>query len=195
MVTHQRMLVRLTVLLFAVGAIALLVFADDDQTMSLSQVPSAVRTTIEQQSAGAEIQEIELEDEDGKQIYEVEVIRDGKEVEFKVASDGTFLGYEEEDEDEDENEDEDEDEDEVEVSLSEVPDAVRATIEQQSAGAEIEEIELGNEDGKQIYEVEVIRDGKEEDFQVAPDGTFLGYEEEDEEEDDDDDDDEDEDEE
>ena len=114
MVTHQRMLVRLTVLLFAVGAIALLVFADDEQTMSLSQVPDAVRTTIEQQSAGAEIQEIELEDEDGKQIYEVEVIRDGKEVEFKVAPDGTFLGYEEEDDDDDDEEDDDDDDDEDE---------------------------------------------------------------------------------
>ncbi len=114
MVTHQRMLVRLTVLLFAVGAIALLVFADDEQTMSLSQVPDAVRTTIEQQSAGAEIQEIELGNEDGKQIYEVEVIRDGKEVDFLVAPDGTFLGYEEEDEDDDEDEDEEEHEDEHE---------------------------------------------------------------------------------
>jgi uncharacterized membrane protein YkoI len=72
------------------------------------------------------------------------------------------------------------------VSLDAVPEAVKATILKEAAGAEIREVEKETEGGVTVYEAEVIIDGQEVDIDVAADGTLLGKEVEDEDEDDDD---------
>ena len=55
-----------------------------------------VRETIKKHVEGKEIKVIEVEVEDGKLVYDVEIIKDVKVSEFTVASDGNFLGFEEE---------------------------------------------------------------------------------------------------
>ena len=73
-----------------------------------------------------------METENGQAVYEADVVLDGKEVEVKVAADGTVLGKEADDEDEDDDADdadeEEDDEEDVQVSLADVPEAVKATI-------------------------------------------------------------------
>ncbi len=65
------------------------------QQVSLSQIPSPARTTIEELTAGGEIKKIEKEEQDGKVIYDVEAKVKGKDVEYDVASDGKVLTREE----------------------------------------------------------------------------------------------------
>jgi hypothetical protein len=117
--------------------------------------------------------------------YEAKFIKDGKLYEVKVASSGKVLSVEAEEGDEDEGKghdedadhDDDDDEDSEEVSIKQVPKRVRATILKESKGGKIEEIEREKEDGKVIFEVEVLIDGKEIELKIAPNGKLLSKEE------------------
>ncbi len=59
------------------------------------------------------------------------------------------------------------------VTLNEVPPAVRTSIEKVTAGSKIKQIEKIDRRGDVVYEVEYIRDGKELDAYIAPDGKIV----------------------
>lgn len=164
-----------------IGAIATKQVLDSEKALTIDQVPAAVKATILAQANGATIQEIEMETKDGKTVYEAEVIINGQEVDIVVAPDGTLIGKETED-----NDDGDDEEGGIEeiVTLDDVPAAAKETILKEAAGAEIVEVVKEIEDGRTVYEAEVIIDGHEVDIVVAPDGTSLGKEVEDEDEND-----------
>jgi uncharacterized membrane protein YkoI len=62
------------------------------------------------------------------------------------------------------------------VSLSGVPQAVRATIQRETKGFEIEDIDRDNDDGKVVYEVEAeSADGRRTEFVVAEDGSLIKF--------------------
>jgi len=107
-------------LALCIGAVANKQVAEQAKTLSVDQVPAAVKATILAQ--GGTIEEIEMKTEDGQTVYEAEVVIDGQEKDVKVAADGTVLSQkvddddeedeaddDEGDDDEDENDDEDED--------------------------------------------------------------------------------------
>lgn len=156
---------------------------NEGKKVSIEQVPAAVKATILAQTQGGAIKEIEKETEKGQFIYEAEVVIGGREVEIRVANNGTLLGTKTESEDKDnEKEGDDDDDDEKHeknekeeiVTLDAVPAAVKATIQKEAAGAEIKEIEKETEDGKTIYSAEVLIKGQIVDLKIAPDGKFLG---------------------
>ncbi len=76
---------------------------DDEKEITLDQVPAAVKATILAEAGKNKIEEIEVETRRGKKIYEAEWKVGGKEIEIKVASDGTLLSRKTEDEDDDDN--------------------------------------------------------------------------------------------
>jgi uncharacterized membrane protein YkoI len=179
-------LIAVVCLALCIGAVATRQALNGETEVSIDQVPAAVKATFDAEAKGGTIGEIEMETEDGKTVYEADVIINGREVEIQVAPDGTLLGKKtEDDEGDDDDEGDNEDEDEEEVSLDDVPTAVKATILKEAAGAEIEEVVKETEDDQVIYEAEVIINGQETDIQVAADGTLLGKEVEDEDGDDD----------
>jgi len=60
------------------------------------------------------------------------------------------------------------------VLLSEVPQAVRVTIERETKGFEIDDIGLGKDDGKVAYDVDAeSADGRRTEFVVAEDGSLI----------------------
>jgi len=60
------------------------------------------------------------------------------------------------------------------VPLESVPVPVRATIDRETAGGVIDEIELDtSKDGETVYEVEFHLDGVKYEIEVAADGTLL----------------------
>jgi uncharacterized membrane protein YkoI len=167
-----------------IGAVATQQLAEDERSVSIEQVPAAVKAALLAQAQGSAIEEIEMENENDQATYEADVTIDGKEVEVKVAANGIVLGKEADDEDEGDDEDnENGDEDEEQVSLADVPGEVQATLVKEAAGAEIKEIEKENEDGQVIYSADVIVGGQEVEIKIAPDGTLLGKEVDDEDED------------
>ncbi|MBN2312326.1 MAG: PepSY-like domain-containing protein [Sedimentisphaerales bacterium] len=163
-------LMAIVCLALCIGAVATRQALDGEKEFTLDELPAAVKATILAEANGAPIQEIEMETENGKTVYEAEVIINGQEVEFVVAPDGTLLGKEIEDEDDD---DADDDEEEVEISLDDVPAAVKATMLKEAAGAVIEEVVKETENGKVVYEAEFEADGQEVEIEVSPDGTLL----------------------
>jgi len=71
---------------------------------------------------------------------------------------------------------EDKDENEKKVSLNELPDAVKAAILKEAEGGTIKKIESDTENGKTIYEAEVVINEKTVEIKVAADGTLLSKE-------------------
>ena len=128
-----------------VGAMTLVAGAGEEQEeqVSLDQLPPAVKATILREARGGTIQEIERERENGKIVYEAEVIIDGKEFDIEVAADGTLLTREG---------DEPEEETERTVGAQEVPAAALATLKKLAAGVQITEFAEEIEHGHTFYE-------------------------------------------
>jgi hypothetical protein len=62
---------------------------------------------------------------------------------------------------------------EVKVKLDETPAPVRATIQRELAGAELEDIAKKQINGKTIYETDIIKDGKKWELHIAEDGSMI----------------------
>ena len=166
--------------------------------ISADALPQTVKDAVGKVAEGAEIKEA------GKEVtywivklvklpeprvsYDVELVKDGKEYEIEVAADGTILEELECKKQDDDDDDDEDDDDEEQVSIDDVPAAVKATILANAGDGTVKEIERETEDGKAVYEAEVIIDGQEVEIKVADDGTLLSKEVDDDDDDDDDDD-------
>jgi len=139
------------------------------QAEELANLPEVVQKTVKTELGGACIDEIERDTDDGKVVYEIEAeTADGREINLEVAEDGKLLEKQEE------------------VRLTDIPAAVRATIERELGGVSPEEIERETENGTIHYEVDAeTADGREIDLEVAEDGTLLDKDVEGEDDDDD----------
>lgn len=86
--------------------------ADKEQSkaISLNDVPKPVRETILKQAKGGKVEEIEKETEDGKTIYDADIVIDGKKFELKVGENGKLLSKQAEEDDKNADEDEKDDE-------------------------------------------------------------------------------------
>lgn len=155
---------------------------EGEQVFTLDQVPAAVAATIRAQAGSATIGKIDLNDEDGADVFGFECVANGVTKEGTVARDGRFLGWEAADDASEANEpkeaeEADEDEaDEPSLTLAQVTAAVAATIRAQAGSATIKEISLNDEDGRQVYGFDIVANGAEKEGKVAPDGRFLGWE-------------------
>jgi len=143
---------------------------ENEQEVTIDQVPAAVKATILKAAEGGTIKEIERETKNGTTVYEAEVILNGKEVEIKVAADGTLLGKEVEDEGDDE-------EDEDEVPISQIPQAAREALLKYARGAPLKEVEREKESGVELYEAEWKVNGREHEAKVTADGVLVELEE------------------
>jgi uncharacterized membrane protein YkoI len=167
-----------------IGQVATQKMAKNETELSIDQVPGAVKATILAEAQGGAVGEIEMTTKNAQVIYEADVVIGGQKLEVKVAANGTLLSKAADDEDGDDEEADNENEDDeadIKVALADVPEAVRATIAKEAAGAEVKEIEMETEDGQTIYSAEVVAGGQEVEFEISPDGTLLGREVDDEE--------------
>ena len=128
---------------------------EKEEQTTIDKVPAVVKAAIEKATAGGKVKEIEKEQYDGKVVYEVDYVKDGKEKEIQVAEDGTIVKTEEK------------------TTIDKVPAVVKAAIEKATAGGKVKEIEKEQYDGKVVYEVDYVKDGEEKEIQVAEDGTIV----------------------
>jgi hypothetical protein len=61
------------------------------QDVALDQLPAPVRATVERETKGGQIKDIERDLEGGKTIYEVEFMLGGQEYELDISADGQLL--------------------------------------------------------------------------------------------------------
>jgi uncharacterized membrane protein YkoI len=181
-----KMLKSLGLCLIAVLMLTGIVLADGkkhehdehEEKVAIEQVPQAVKNIIMAFSANGKILEIEKEKEDGRIVFEAEILIGGKKIEIEMDAEGNVL--------------------EVEVkrakgrkkskswkhkkmkdlSLKKAPEAVRKTIMEFAKGGKIKEIEKEKENGIIVYEAEIIKDGKEIEIKVDMDGNILEVEKE-----------------
>lgn len=69
-----------------------------------------------------------------------------------------------------------EEDDEIDVPVDELPENIKQSVEAAVPGGNITEAELEKEDGQQIYEVTVEKDGQEFEVEVSKDGEVLEVE-------------------
>jgi hypothetical protein len=65
---------------------------------------------------------------------------------------------------------------EVPVAMGDVPAPVRATLERESAGGKVTEVEKEVKNGKTVYSADMKINGAEWDITVAEDGTVISKE-------------------
>ncbi len=63
----------------------------NEQKVKFAQVPAAAQKTLTEEAKGAKIDEVDKETDDGKTVYEVDVLINNKNYEIKVAEDGTLI--------------------------------------------------------------------------------------------------------
>ena len=138
------------------------------------ELPSAAADAIKAAFPEAEIEEVEVEEEDGLTLYEVELEQDDMEMEVEVAPDGTSVEIE------------------TEIAQKDVPEAALQAIQAAAPDAKIEEIEkveiraevkksplapaaqlVKLDEAKIVYEAELEKDGKEGEITVAADGKVV----------------------
>ena len=124
---------------------------------SLDKLPAAVQETVRAQSAGATIRGMSKETgEDGKPVYEIEMMIKGLAKDINVGEDGTVLVSEQQ------------------VTLDALPPAVRATILKSAGTRKIRMIESVTKLGAPAYfEAQVMTGKKLTEIEVAADGSLM----------------------
>jgi hypothetical protein len=89
----QNMLMKFGGVLFLAASAVLPSAALADDKVTVDQVPAPIRATIERETRGGRVHEIERETKRGVRVYEVEFIRDNKKYEMHVGEDGTVLKH------------------------------------------------------------------------------------------------------
>jgi uncharacterized membrane protein YkoI len=79
--------------------------ADDDKSVKvkLEDLPEAVRKTLKREAGDGKIKEIEKETDDGRTVYEAEVIIDGSKYEIEIAENGKLISKKLDDDEDDDD--------------------------------------------------------------------------------------------
>ncbi len=151
---NLRSITAVICLAFAIPSIA------QEKKIARSSLPAAVERTVQEQSKGATIKGFSTEVENGKRVYEAEMVVDGHTKDIEIASDGTLNEIEEE------------------VSFDSLPGNVKAGLTTKAAGAKITRVETLTKKGKLVaYEAATLKGSKKGEIQVGPDGQPLKHEE------------------
>ena len=115
--------------------------------------------------------------------YEADAVMDGKNWEIVVDPDGKLV-HKAIDNEEDEkkadsddkkakDKDEDDDKKEETVTADQLPAPVKATLDKETAGGNVEKLEKETKDDKISYEAKATDDGKDWKFKIRADGQLL----------------------
>jgi uncharacterized membrane protein YkoI len=139
---------------------ALTLAESQEKQIQRSDLPDAVRKTVDEQTKGAKIRGLSTENENGQTYYEVELIVSGHRKDVLIDSHGSVVEVEEQ------------------VSLDSLPQAVRDGLQAKTGNGKVVKVEsLTKRDRLVAYEAEVLTDGKRSEIQVGPDGAPLNHEE------------------
>ena len=152
---HKRISRFMIALLPAVAAAGLAAgcASTKEQRVSLTQMSAPARATVEKETAGGKIDQIDKEVEKGKVVYDVEATVGGKHVEFLIAdADGAVLGTE------------------TEIEFNQLPEPVRAAAEKYFGTSAGLKAMKGVEYGETHYEIEGPKGGKTVEVTFDPAG-------------------------
>jgi hypothetical protein len=129
-----------------------------EKKLKRSDLPAAVRKTVDQESQGATIRGYSSETNDGQLEYEVALTVRGHNKDVSIAADGSLLEIEEE------------------VALDSLPAPVRDGLRQHAGSGRITRVESLTKHGAIVaYEAQVRTGAKRSEIQVGPDGKPLAH--------------------
>ncbi len=152
---------RLTYPLLAASVLALTVCAvAKEKKINRTALPPAVEKTVQAQSQDATIKGFTTEVENGKRVYEAEMMINGHSRDIEIAPDGSLNEVEEE------------------VAFDSIPANVQAALTAKAKGAKITKVEsLKKQDKLVAYEAATLKGTKRGEIQVGPNGQTLSHEE------------------
>jgi uncharacterized membrane protein YkoI len=131
-----------------------------EKKIDASALPPAIQNTVKEQSKGATIKGYSTERENGKTVYEAEMMVDGHSKDIQIAEDGTLNEVEEE------------------VPFATLPAKVQEALTAKAGAAKITKVEsLKKLDKLVAYEAATLKGTKKGEIQVGPDGGKLSHEE------------------
>ncbi|MHC4944346.1 MAG: hypothetical protein ACYTG7_15125 [Planctomycetota bacterium] len=172
---------------------------EDEEEISLSQVPDQVKEIILKEAGGYKIEEVEVATKHGVKIYEAEWIVGDNEVEIEVVYVCKLIRKVIEPAEDEDDEDGDDDDDEItelheeEIDIDEVPAIVKNAIMKEAGSSKIQEVEKIATNKGTYFEAEWVAEGWEVEILLTAEGKLVRKEMEiihgDDDDDDDDDDD------
>ena len=147
---------RKYVIIAAALGLAAPALAQEENEISMDQVPQAAMEAAQAKAEGIEFTKAQMDDDEGTETYELSgTMENGMAIEVDVLADGTVEEVEEE------------------IEMSEVPQEVTAALEQNLAGFQPSFIEKSTRDdgATVVYEFEGQHDGKEIDAEINADGS------------------------
>ena len=146
---------RISLALLIIGVSTSIVSAQEKK-IRRDQLPPAVEKTVAQETQGATIKGFSTEVENGRRLYEAELVVNGHHKDISMNRNGVIVEVEEE------------------VSLDSLPANVQAGLKQAAGAGTIEMIESLTKNGKLVaYEGHVKRGNKRSEIQVGPTGEKL----------------------
>ena len=147
------------VLSAAILGLAVPAFAQEEETMTMEEVPEAAMEAAEAEASamGVTLKEVAMDDDEGTMTYELSgQMENGMMFEVDVLEDGSVEEIEEE------------------IDMSMVPEEVSATLQENLPGFEPEFAERSTrpmEDGLVVYEFEGTHEGGPVDVEINEDGS------------------------
>lgn len=132
--------------------------------VKFADLPAAVQKALQAETDGAKVESVTEETDQGKPVYVAFVTVDGKHYALKVAKDGTLV---------EKALDLDAKASEVEIKLSEAPQAVQKTFQDEAAGSALGTVLKTTADGKTLYGTSITKRDKPYWLTVGEDGTLV----------------------
>jgi uncharacterized membrane protein YkoI len=149
MKTYQAVLLATTLCISALGLA-------EEKAISRSDLPPAVEKSLQQQLRGATVKGFSVEKEDGRVVYEAQLIVNGHTKDIQLDASGTIQEVEEE------------------VAFDSLPIEVKASLRARAKNGKITKVEsLIKQDKLVAYEAQVEKNGKHSEIQVGPKGERL----------------------
>jgi hypothetical protein len=138
-------------------ALALMISAGidraDERRVKYSDLPPAVKETVQRETQGATVKGYSREVENGKIEYEVETMLDGKSRDIAIDPSGKIIEVEQQ------------------ISLDAVPAAAMAAIRKGAGEGSIQKVEEVKSDSETAYEAQIAGHGKHREIRVRADGS------------------------
>jgi|WetSurMetagenome_2_1015567.scaffolds.fasta_scaffold592793_1 uncharacterized membrane protein YkoI len=145
---------------FARCTIALLlasgIFAEEkEEKIALKDMPPAAQKAVQDLIKGAKLQGLSKEEENGKTVYEIETIKNGKKRDVLIDAAGAILEIEEG------------------TTLYEIPGPAKAAIEKAATGGRVTRVETVTIGGVTDYEAAITKAGNNSEIKVKADGSII----------------------
>ena len=135
-------------------AVMALLLGAAEKKLKLADLPAPVQKTVQEQTKSAELKGLSKEVENGKTLYEVETMANGKSRDLLVDTSGQIVEVEEA------------------ATLESVPAAVKAALEKAAVKGKILKVETVTKGSAVSYEAVVSKNGKKSEVAVEADGTI-----------------------